>query len=326
MGETFMRPYRAGDEGQINDGFNEVFGVQRSLEEWRWKFGEVGVSSAIMLALEASAGVVAQYAAILVPIQVGGLEVRAGQIVDVYSRRQAREGLAAARVFRGTVRRFVTEFCAPGRLAVTYGFPGPRHLSLVRLGVGKHGETEITPQPVQVWVRSAKVRGRLWSHHEVREGFDASSLDTLWAMAGARYSVGVVRNASWISRRFVGRPGVEYIHLVVRRRGVVRACAVVRPGAPVTALAELVWDGEAPGALMALDRAVGQVARGAGAERVEMWLAGDARAEEVFTACGWMPGPQPDGLHMVGYTFDPRLDPTSFAGNFYLTMSDADLV
>jgi hypothetical protein len=326
MGETFMRPYRAGDERSINDGFNEVFGVRRSLEEWRWKFGEIGANGAIMLALEASTGVVAQYAAILVPIQVGGLVVRAGQIVDVYSRRQARAGLAGARVFREMVRSFVREFCAPDRLAVTYGFPGPRHLSLVRLGVGKHGEAEITPQPAQVWIRNAALRGHLWSRHEVDEGFDASSLDALWAMAGKRYAVGVVRDASWIARRFVGRPGVEYVHLAVRRRGVVRAWAVVRPGAPVTALAELVWDGEAPMALMALDRAVGQLARRAGAERVEMWLAGDARAEEVFNECGWVAGPQPDGLHMVGYTFDPRVDPGVFPGNFYLTMSDADLV
>jgi hypothetical protein len=326
MGEAFMRPYRAGDERPINDGFNEVFDVRRSLEEWRWKFGEVGANSAIMLALEASAGVVAQYAAILVPIQVGGLVVRAGQIVDVYSRRQAREGLAGARVFRDTVRSFVREFCRPDRLAVTYGFPGPRHLSLVRLGVGKHGEAEITPQPVQVWTRNAALRGRLWSRHEVHEGFDASSLDALWATAGTRYAVGVVRDASWISRRFVGRPGVEYVHLAVRRRGVVQAWAVVRPGAPVTALAELVWDGETPEALEALDRTVGRVARSAGAERVEMWLAGDPRAEEVFTTCGWVPGPQRDGLHMVGYTFDPRLDPASIQGRIYLTMSDADLV
>jgi hypothetical protein len=257
---------------------------------------------------------------------VGELVVKAGQIVDIYSRRQARKGLAAARVFQDTVRRFVAEFCSADRLAVTYGFPGPRHLSLVRLGVASHGEAEMTPQPVQLWTRNAVVRGAMWPRHDVQDGFEASALDALWSRAGARYRIGVVRDAAWISRRFVARPGVEYVHLAARRKRAVHAWAVVRPGAPVTCLAELMWDGEAPDALRALDREVGRVARGAGAERVEMWLAGDAPAAEVFDQCGWVTGPHPVGLHMTAYTFDPRLDPGSFPGNFYLTMGDADLV
>jgi hypothetical protein len=326
MVEASMRPYRAGDEGPINDGFNEVFGLQRTLGEWRWKFREVGTRSAIMLALEPSGDILAHYAAIVVPLRVGERTVRAGQIVDIYSRRRAREGLAAARVFRETVQRFVAEFCSAEGLAVTYGFPGPRHLSLVRLGVASHGEAEMTPQPLQLWTRSSALRGSLWPRHDVREGFEASTVDALWSRAGARYAIGVVRDASWLSRRFVGRPGVEYVHLSARRRGVVHAWAVVRPGAPVTSLAELVWDGEASGALLALDREVGRLARGAGAERVEMWLAGDTRAADVFGQSGWSAAPHPVGLHMTAYTFDPRLDPGSFPGNFYLTMGDADLV
>jgi len=326
MDRASMRVYRDGDEARINDGFNEVFGLRRPLEEWRWKFRELGGGSEIMLALDESGNVVAHYAAIPVTLKVGELVVRAGQIVDIYSRPGAREGLAAARVFRDLVRRFVAEFCSPDRLAVTYGFPGPRHVSLVRLGVAKHGEAEMTPQPVQRWTRNAAVRGRLWSRHDVQVGFDAPTLDALWARSRDRYMVGVVRDAAWISRRFVERPGVEYVHLAVRRRGVTHAWAVVRPAAPATALAELVWDGESPLAMLALDRAVGHLARRAGADRVEMWLSGDARAAEVFTGCGWVAEPHPDGLHMAAYTFDPRLDPDSFPGNFYLTMGDADLV
>jgi hypothetical protein len=326
MVEAVMRPYRAGDERPINDGFNEVFGLQRTLEEWRWKFREVGPNSAIMLALEPSGEILAHYSALVVPLRVGNRMMNAGQIVDIYSRRRAREGLAAARVFRDAVRRFVAEFCSADGLAVTYGFPGPRHLSLVRLGVASHGKAEMTPQPVQLWTRSAALSGSLWPRHEVQVGFDRSALDELWGRASTRYGIGVVRDAAWISRRFVGRPGVEYVHLAARRRGGVHAWAVVRPGAPVTSLAELVWDGESPGALLALDREVGRVARRAGAERVEMWLAGDRLAAEVFSRCGWVPGPHPVGLHMTAYTFDQRLDPGSFPDGFYLTMGDADLV
>jgi hypothetical protein len=31
-----IRPYREGDESRINEAFNEVFGLRRSLAEWSW--------------------------------------------------------------------------------------------------------------------------------------------------------------------------------------------------------------------------------------------------------------------------------------------------
>ena len=52
MGEVTCRPYRAGDEVAINDGFNRVFGLQRSLAEWWWKFAPDTTAPWIMLAFD----------------------------------------------------------------------------------------------------------------------------------------------------------------------------------------------------------------------------------------------------------------------------------
>ena len=325
-GTVEYRAYRPGDERAINDGFNEVFGQTRSLEEWQWKFPASRDGRAIVVATNASGRVLAHYGAIVVPFQAQGLVGAAAQIVDIYSRPDARPGLAAARVFRETIRKFLTEFCRADRIVVAYGFPGARHMSLVRLGVASLGEAEMPPVRVRVWTRPAARRGLLWPRHEVSVGFDAGAVDDLWRRAGGRYPVAMVRDAARIGTRFMGRPGVEYVHLGVRRRGVVHAWAVVRSEPRLTSVADLVWDGDDVRALAALDRAVGRLACRAGADRAEMWLAGDARAEQALASLGWRGGVRPDGLEMAAYTFHPDLDVATFPDEFYLTMADSDLV
>ena len=326
MDDVTFRPYRPGDEVAINEGFNEVFGLSRSLDEWRWKFPDQPEGRFIMLALDPAGRVFAHYAAVAVPFQAQGRHVTAGQIVDIYSRREARAGLAAAHVFRATVRAFVTTFCRPERIAAAYGFPGTRHMSLVRIGVASLGEAEMPPLPVPVWTRPTARRGARWPHHEVTNGFDAAAIDGLWLRAAHRYPVAVVRDAARARARFLARPGVEYVHLVARRRSVPHAWGVVRLQEASASLADLAWDGDDPRALAALDRAVGDLARRAGVIRTEMWLSGDPAAEEALARLGWDRGLRPDGLAMAAYTFHSELDVSAFPASFYLTMGDADLV
>ncbi len=326
MDDVTFRPYRPGDETAINEGFNEVFSLHRTLDEWRWKFPETRDGRAILLAADAAGRVLAHYAAVAVPFQAQGRLVTAGQIVDVYSRRAARPGLAAAHVFRDTVRAFVAAYCRPERIAVAYGFPGTRHMSLVRLGVASLGEAEMPPLPVSLWSRRVSRRGTLWLLHNVAVGFDRTAIDDLWRRAASRYPVAVVRDAARAQARFLGRPGTEYVHLIDHRRGVAHAWVVVRLQTRQASVVDLVWDGEDPRALAALDRAVGRLAHRAGAAHVEMWLSGDPAAEVVLARLGWERGRRPDGLAMAAYSFHPHLDVSAFPGSFYVTMGDADLV
>jgi hypothetical protein len=322
MTDVTVRGYAAGDEVSINEGFNEVFGLARPLAEWRWKFPEQLEGRWIMVAVDAGEWVVAQYAAVPVRLRAGALEVRAGQIVDVFSRPVARSGLAAGRVFLTTADTFIERWCNPEGLAVCFGFPSNRPL---RLGVRKTGYAQVPPQPVPLWRRPANPRGRWLTWHRVREGFDPPAIDALWRRASGRYAIAAVRDSTWLRRRFTGRPGVEYVHLSVWRRGEVHAWAVLRPGAPVTHWADLVWDGCDWRALAALDRAASVVARRAGAETLEMWLGYDAAAGTAFQELGWTVQEHPL-VRMVVHTFHPAIPADSVPGRFYLTMGDSDLV
>jgi len=323
MDDAVIRPYHAGDEAAINDAFNAVFGADRALAEWAWKFQGEPEGRWIMVAVAPHGEVLAQYAAVPARFKVDDRVVRAGQLVDVFTRREARRGLATGRLFLETVRRFFVDFGAPDRLAVQYGFPGERHL---RLGVGHLGYGEMPLQPVGYWVRPARRRGSAFTGHRVRSGLDRAAADDLWRRAAPRYRVGVVRDAAWLLRRFTGRPGVEYQHLSAWRRGRVHAWAVVRVRETAVAWAELVWDGEDPGALAALDRAIAGRARAAGVGEVELWLMGDGEAETALARLGWTRGEQPQGLNVGGRSFHPDIAMAAFPGRLYVTMGDADLV
>jgi hypothetical protein len=322
MADAVLRPFAEGDEKPINDGFNGAFTLARELAEWYWKFPAAPLGRFIMLTVGGHGEILAHYGAIPVRLQAGNLVVTGGQIADVYSATDARGGLAAGKIFLRTVDTFIDTYCKPDVLAVCYGFPSARPL---KLGVLRSGYAQMPPQPVTLHRRSVAPRGRWLSGHRVRTGFVREAADELWARAGRRYAIAALRDGAWLGRRFAGRPGVEYLHLSAWRRGRVAAWAVLRLGAPVTSWAELVWDGEDPRALGALDRAAARAARDAGAEWLEMWLDGDAEAARALAGLGWQSGPHPL-LSLVVHSFHPAVDPAAIPGRFYVTMSDADLV
>jgi Acetyltransferase (GNAT) domain len=322
MAELTYRQFLPGDEKAINEGFNDVFGLQRSIEEWQWKFPAEPEGRFIMFAEDATHRVMAHYAAVPVRLRRGELEVRAGQIVDVFSRPEARTGLATARAFLTTVDTYRRTYCETGILSVCYGFPSRRPL---KLGSLRSGYLEMPPQPVHVLRKAAAGKSRLFHWHSVRLGFDPDAAQRLWARAQSRYAMTAVRDAAWLRRRLTSRPGVEYVHLVAWRRDEPAACAVVRLCGRVMSWVELVWDGNDARSLAALDRSVISLARAEGCERAELWLDGDRAATEALVALGWVETEHPE-VWLTLRSFHPEIDPNWVPGHFYITQSDADLV
>jgi len=317
-----IRRYREGDGPAIVRGFERVFDQPRALEEWAWKFPREARESALLLA-ERDGEVLAHFAAIPVTLQVDGRRVRAGQAVDVYSTR--RPGL-----FVRLVDRFYEELCGPGRLELLYGFPGERHFALgvKRLRYSEPLAVRCFTRPVAPGERS-RVRS-LWARWRpgptVREGADPAAAEWLWRRSAARTPVSAIRDRGWIERRFLGRPRVAYRHLVAWHRGRPAALAVVRVSGETAHWAELVWDGESPRSLEALDTAVGWIAARAGARELRLWLGGDPAAEKLLSGRGWQQAPEPQGLHLGAVSFLPDLDPADLCRRLFVTMGDADLV
>jgi hypothetical protein len=313
-----LRPYRDGDGASINQGFNETFGHARSLEEWSWKFQPEAGGCSMVLAVDASDRVVAQFAVMRVAVQVDGRLRRAGYTVDAYCLKQP--GARQERVYFKTVREFYRRYGTLDELAFLFGFPGERHMRLGRLRL-----QFADPVLVPVWRRSARARRLWWPRYRVEARGDEAVIDALWTRAARRYPVSAVRDGAWAKRRYFSRPGNRYRHLTLWRRGVIHAWAVLDTAQDIGRWIDLVWDGDDPQALVALDEAVARAAAAAGAATLEVWLAGDEAAAAVLRARGWRLGHHPAQLQMTVVSFDPDLDGADLLRRFYVTMGDSDL-
>lgn len=319
-----LRTYAPGDEVAIQSGFEEVFGVARSLEEWRWKFCRPPAGSRIVLAFDGAGELVCQYAAILVDVVWDGQPMKAAQIVDVFSRR--RRGLGPrGGAFQATMERFLADCAAAqksGGLGFVYGFPGDRHqragaatghyyepVALERLGVDL-----LRQEPVP-----ARMRARGW----ISEGFDAHASDRLWRRSRERYPNATVRDAAWFEWRYERRPAKGYLQIGVRRAGEARAWAILAVEDRSARWVDLVWDGERDSDLAELATAVVALAVRRGAQRVDLWLRGDDRARRVLERQGFTGAPEPV-LRLSSIAFDPRVSVPRVLDSFYLTMGDCD--
>ena len=315
------RRFRPGDEVAINAGFELAFHTRRELGEWHWKYQADADARAVYVAVTRDGRVLADLYFIREWLLVDGREFRVAQTVDVYALPEARRSLAGASVYLETAKAFFREYLAPHDLAAVYGFPGPRHEPLLV----RHLDC-VRVQPVKVWVRAADRRWPWRTAHDVRSGWDPAAIDEVWRRASPRYPVALRRDAARLTRRFTGRPGVRYEQLTAWRRGAPHAIAVLRAGGGETVLADLLWDGGDPRALVAVQRAASSLARAAGDATMTAWLDGDAACERVLGEQRWLCRPHPDGIGLVVRLDHPELTRELLAGRFYVTAADADLV
>jgi hypothetical protein len=318
-GEFEIRGYRAGDERAIVAGFAEAFHVERTLEEWRWRFPPAP-EPAIELGFDRDGELVAHYAAIRVRMRRSGRDFDAAQVVDVFTGRKLglfHRGGPLNRV----IESFLTRRCGAGRIELLFGFPSLRAHALGRA-------TGVYPADGEVTRLAAAARAsgpRLGRWRWLQRGFDAHALDALWRAAASRYALAAVRDAAWFRRRYLTRPGVAYDQLGVRRGGRVAVWGVLRLDQEPARWADLVWDGADPADLEALARAARAAAAAAGRRELELWLGGDPAAAAVLAAGDFRAGPHPD-LRLVCRSFVADLDHAEAVAGLYVTLGDSDLV
>ncbi len=312
------RPYVKGDEEVINNGFNEVFGRRRPLSEWHWKFRPEEDGCRIMVAVNEAGEIVAQYANVVVSVQVDGRIFRAGQGVDVYCLRDSEA--IRQQVFLQTAEAFYRKYGSPDDLQFVYGFAGERSLRLHRLKLGYHDTL-----PVKFWRRRPADDRLWWPRFEVRQICTPEDLDLLWQVAGKRGLAGAVRNGEWLKHRFLSRPDQAYTQMTVWRRGAIHAWAVLDHTQDTVQWLDVLWNGEDPRALKELDHAVSVFAKSRDASAITMWLAGDDEMARQLPGLGWNLQKHPQDIHVIVRSLDPQIDASELAQRLHYTMSDSDL-
>jgi len=116
-----VRIYRPGDEGQILDLFTRVFGLERSLAHWRWKFMDNPAGQQITLAVRESGQVIGQFAGLPVLVATPEKTFVLTQGID----HMVDPGCRRAGVFSSMATHFFTAFVKSGQAIAWYGFHVP---------------------------------------------------------------------------------------------------------------------------------------------------------------------------------------------------------
>ena len=322
-----IRLWAPGDEVAINDGFNRVFGKDRSLEEWAWKYGAGSPPLPIVAAWDGNS-LVAHNGGIPTRFQVDGRRITALQGADTLSLAAAERRSEWREAWQGVMDLFAEIAAADFGASLLYGFTGGRAVSHM---VRRARWDSVEPRRIPLYVRRQRPAGRSLASRFFRArliGDHEPALDTLWDRAGRRYPVAVVRDAEHCRRRLGGHPSVRYHRWLITPRLSSTPVAFVafRIDGGVVRWVDLVWDGR-PGALELIDHLSRQLAEQTGAGSEELWLDGDEEAAGWLEVFGFEGGPDPSGVARVTRFLDDSLDAESFAPDrYYTTMADADLV
>lgn len=324
-----VRTYSEGDEFAINDAFNRIFGCQRSIEEWVWKFSVEGARESTVAAWDGQA-LAAHNGGLPADFEVGGRRVASLQGVDTFSLAALDQRRDWKSAWIDVMDFFAEEVAPKADAPLLYGFTGPNSIGHM---VKRCRWDAAEPRRIPLLTRAADsearrtVRSRMYVARPM--GDQEPALDQLWETVRGRYSSAVVRDADHARRRFGGHPTAGYHRWLITKRfsqdpvGYV----VFRTDGGQCRWGDFVWDDRHPGALELIQFLSSRLALQTGCGQETMWLDGDPEAEDRLRAVGFDGGPDPSGVVRVVRFLDPTLSTEAFAsGKVYTTMADADLV
>jgi len=330
MPDYTIRPYKKGDEASINDSFNEVFGTNRSIEEWFWKFRPDQNISRIMIAVDENNTVLAHYASTESLMWIDGKVVSCAQNLDSFSLN--RKDLLKQRVFLKTAYEFIDKNCyGPAKIPFYYGCIGGRHLKL-----GKITFKYTEPVPIKYYYKETLkflrplgiLMGKyMWKGILSRyDSIDLSAVDNLWERSKHRYGVSIVRDGKYIYDRYLSHPIKNYMYLPIKHDGQLSALAVLIYEDRLMKWVDLIWDGENSNTIKELESEIWNICKKVGAIKVELWLNNDKEVEKLLLQAGMKIGPNPYDLYVSSRSFDENLDGDDVTKRFYFTMGNADIV
>jgi len=327
LDQVSIGPYRPGDERAILACFKKVFGVERNLAHWNWKFRENPAGTHIYLARLPSGQVLSQFCGLPARVQIGRREVIFGQIIDSMTDPEFRRGLKKPGLFASTCYAFVDFYGRPEREVIMYGLPNP---PAYRIGSRLLGYSHLHDVVNQVRKRDElrdcpAEAGRFRVEEVDRFG---PELDLLWGRVRHRYEVCLVRDSRYLNWRYAAAPDVKYLRLALKERdtGTLRGVAVVRGdfiGKPHAILCD--WLVEAPEGegTHFLARFVESRAKAAGVETLEVMLPENCPEAAFFGSIGYRP--VPTQFILVARTYSPDVPLELLRDRWYYTAGDHDI-
>jgi hypothetical protein len=205
-----LRLSTSADYAELSTLFSRVFGQDRTLDEWHWKF----MASRELLpdrdlpdslvAVDEQGAIVGHAGVVILPGWFQGAAIPIVQVCDVMVHPDHRGGLGRGNLFTLMLRELLDQVVNLLPDAFGYGFPGERPYRLgewagvyARLETAREGEV----QPARGWVD-------LW--HAAPVSWYDQRLDRLWTRQRRGYRLCLVRDGAYLRWRYADNPGRSY--------------------------------------------------------------------------------------------------------------------
>lgn len=330
-----IKPYSSGDESKILPVFNEVFGTQRTIGHWYWKFRDNPYGSyKISQAFSEEGKLVAHYAGYPVPFycDTGGIPgiFLSLQIGDTMTLPEVRHiGRGKTSILSRTTRHFYARYCE--EVPFTYGFNTG---TIKKFGERFLGYQYIDPVPYRVKkitvssILSYPFLKKIFSKYHVRiiDVFDRA-FDSLFDRTAPSYRFLVKRESRYLKWRYRDCPDKDYLMLSVHNRmGRLVGWSVFLAKGDKLIWGDALFDREYPDAVEYLLSYVSGASFFKGVERIEGWFSRNpVWWDGILDQLGFELTAEPNNLFPCFFILagDNILD--SLKNDLYYTMGDSDL-
>lgn len=353
----YITDFCEGDEEEINNVYNEVFGGERSLEEWRWKFRNHPFPELTMISKLVQEGrIIGHIGSLPDQFKIGDQLVFGGQIIDYVIHPSFQLGKRTTHINHELNTRMKDGF-VDRDIAFGYGFPNSLSYPLAMKYL--KGAEDVVEVPIwRRWLRPPLLSGA--SAEEGRSAFLRSlyarcrwrlremtlrrrhasnadlvfapllspdqRLDDLWMECSKQMGNAGVRDRKRLSWRFFDKPGKAYTFWLLQDKGVPVAYAVtsIKAGYLRTGyIIDILFrpDGRILESL--LKRVIQQMALDK-IDVVECLAVGNSPLSGSLKRHGFEPEPQ--ALKMIAWILTPRVDRSYFfnSSHWYITYADLD--
>lgn len=324
-----LRPYRPGDEEGILALFQQVFGRERSLAHWRWKFCENPAGQQIMLAVTEAGEVIGQFAGLPVWAAKGERRILLSQIVENMVDPRFRRGLKKPGLLVALLRKFAKEYMGPDAGAMAYGFPTPVNRRLL-VGTGcctvLHRVVELRRGLIG-WLGDLGGCAASVRYHVEHVSRFPPAVDELWKRCQQELPLAIIRDARYLNWRYADCPDVAYVLLLATDRwtGRVTGVAVLRfdwGRWPVALLVDWLVPRQPRGPAEALLQHCHAFSADSGRVRIKTWFAAHSPEFQLLKAHGYQPTPTKHEITVD--LFHAELSREWVQSHWYYTMGDSD--
>ena len=321
-----FRVFQNGDEAALNESFNRVFGAERSLDEWAFRFRAIGSARPILMATRGG-HILASVAGVATRLTVAGTMVDVLEVVEAFAVDDpAGEGEQRSLLDRA-LGAFVDQFGRSGRFPLIFISPGDA-ASVEPVGCSC-GELLKLPSVTTLCRKTPARWGSRRLFYRAEAGRDwEPRLDGLWKRVRHGYATSTVRDADFALRRYAGSPGVKFHRFVVLPRFSRRAAAyaVFKIEDDCCRWVDFLWDHDQPGALDLVIHLSSRLAAQTDADCERVILGGDQTGLARLEAQGFETEQLRDDLSLQILFSDPKRVPGGFPDRLYMTAVDLEKI